>query len=65
MLLQIYEAADDDKRVDDDKRDDDDALTNLALSRAPAMMPAMNAAQLSCPMSAGTDTKAFVTGAFS
>ena len=28
-------------------------------------MPARKAAQLSCPMSAGTDTKAFVTGALS
>jgi hypothetical protein len=31
-------------------------LTNLALSSTPAMIPAKNAAQLSCPMSAGTDT---------
>ena len=39
-----------------------DKLTNLALSSTPAMMPAMKAAQLSCPISGGTDTKALVTG---
>lgn len=40
-------------------------LTNLALSSTPAMMPAKNAAQFSCPMSAGTETKALVTGELS
>jgi hypothetical protein len=39
--------------------------TKRALSKAPAMMPAMKAAQFKWPISAGTDTNVFVTGEFS
>ncbi len=39
-------------------------LTNLALSKIPAMIPALNAAQFK-PISAGTDTNVLVTGEFS
>lgn len=36
-----------------------------ALSRIPAMIPDMYAAQFNWPISGGTETKVFVTGAFS
>jgi hypothetical protein len=44
--------------------DCDVSLTNLALSKIPAIIPALNAAQLT-PISAGTETNVFVTGEFS
>lgn len=40
-------------------------LTNRALSKTPAMMPAMNEAQLNPSISCGTDTNVFVIGATS
>ena len=37
-------------------------LTNLVLSKIPAIIPARNAAQFNCAISTGTETNEFVTG---